>query len=167
MDYISVNLLARPNEDDIKRIAFASRLSFKNTKITTFNEDLLLLSKLIKLGDDEAKSLRGIDITYLLNAPRYFWHEFVTYRIGNEQLGSQSTMHSAPKFETEQDFIEYKRSIIEGTFQLRMFKTSYQTLRRMYYARRNHRLPEWKEFCKWIEKLPYAKELILIEKGNK
>ena len=76
-------------------------------------------------------------------------------------------MHSAPKFETEQDFVEYKRNITEGTFQLRMFKTSYQTLRRMYYARRNHRLPEWKEFCKWIEELPYAKELILIEKGNK
>ena len=33
----------------------------------------------------------------------------------------------------------------------------------MLRQRKDHRLPEWREFCKWIETLPYAKELICYE----
>jgi hypothetical protein len=33
---------------------------------------------------------------------------------------------------------------------------SYQTLRNMYHARKNHRLSEWRTFCSFIETLPYA-----------
>ena len=25
----------------------------------------------------------------------------------------------------------------------------------------NWKLPEWREFCKWIESLPYAKEFLI------
>ena len=39
--------------------------------------------------------------------------------------------------------------------------TNYRCLRNIYTQRNDHRLPEWKEFCKWIETLPYAKELII------
>lgn len=39
--------------------------------------------------------------------------------------------------------------------------TNYRCLKNIYYQRKNHRLPEWKAFCKWIETLPYAKELIV------
>ena len=38
--------------------------------------------------------------------------------------------------------------------------TNYRCLRNIYIQRRNHRLPEWRAFCKWIETLPYA-ELFL------
>lgn len=41
--------------------------------------------------------------------------------------------------------------------------TNYRCLKNIYKQRHNHRLPEWREFCKWIESLPYAKELILAE----
>lgn len=34
--------------------------------------------------------------------------------------------------------------------------TNYRCLRNIYIQRRNHRLPEWRAFCKWIETLPYA-----------
>lgn len=44
--------------------------------------------------------------------------------------------------------------------------TNYRCLKNVYFQRRNHRLPEWREFCKWIEKLPYFKELILGDKDN-
>ena len=44
--------------------------------------------------------------------------------------------------------------------------TSYRCLKNIWRQRRNHRLPEWREFCKWIETLPYAKELICYEKEN-
>ena len=41
--------------------------------------------------------------------------------------------------------------------------TNYRCLKNIWRQRRNHRLPEWREFCKWIEGLPYAKELICYE----
>lgn len=44
--------------------------------------------------------------------------------------------------------------------------TNYRCLKNVYFQRKNHRLPEWREFCAWIEKLPYFKELILGEEGN-
>ena len=44
--------------------------------------------------------------------------------------------------------------------------TNYRALKTVYSQRKNHRLPEWREFCKWIETLPYADELI-IGKENK
>lgn len=36
---------------------------------------------------------------------------------------------------------------------------NYAVLRNMYHARKNHKLNEWREFCEWIETLPYS-ELI-------
>lgn len=40
---------------------------------------------------------------------------------------------------------------------------NYEVLANMYHARKNHKLDEWREFCAWIETLPYAKELIVGE----
>lgn len=38
--------------------------------------------------------------------------------------------------------------------------TNYRQLKTIYAQRRTHRLPEWKAFCEWIEKLPYANLII-------
>ena len=38
---------------------------------------------------------------------------------------------------------------------------SAQCLRNIYKQRKHHRLPEWHQFCDFIETLPYAKEFIL------
>lgn len=38
--------------------------------------------------------------------------------------------------------------------------TNYRCLKNIYLQRKNHRLPEWREFCKWIETLPLFEELI-------
>lgn len=51
--------------------------------------------------------------------------------------------------------------------QKRTITLNYQVLRAMYFARKNHKLTEWHEFCKWIESLPYAEELICVTKGGK
>lgn len=37
--------------------------------------------------------------------------------------------------------------------------TNYRQLKTIYAQRKNHRLPEWRAFCKWIETLPHS-ELI-------
>lgn len=41
--------------------------------------------------------------------------------------------------------------------------TNYRCLRNIYRQRKNHRLPEWREFCNWIELLPMAKEFLIGE----
>lgn len=39
--------------------------------------------------------------------------------------------------------------------------TNYRCLRNIYIQRHDHRLPEWRAFCKWIESLPYAEEFLI------
>ena len=34
--------------------------------------------------------------------------------------------------------------------------TNYQQLKTIYGQRKNHRLPEWRLFCQWLETLPYS-----------
>ena len=46
--------------------------------------------------------------------------------------------------------------------QLRTLTLNYEVLINIYRARRYHKLDEWKILCAEIEKLPYAKELILL-----
>ena len=45
--------------------------------------------------------------------------------------------------------------------QKRTVQLNYQVLKTMYHARKNHKLDEWREFCKWCESLPYFKEICL------
>jgi len=44
--------------------------------------------------------------------------------------------------------------------QKRTWCLNYAVLKNMYHARKEHKLDEWRELCRWIETLPYAKELI-------
>ena len=46
--------------------------------------------------------------------------------------------------------------------QLRTVTLNYEVLINIYHARRYHKLDEWKLLCAEIERLPYAKELILL-----
>lgn len=45
--------------------------------------------------------------------------------------------------------------------QKRTIDLNYENLINMYHARKDHKLDEWHDFCRWIESLPYAKELII------
>lgn len=49
--------------------------------------------------------------------------------------------------------------------QMRTCTMNYESLINMYFSRKSHKLEEWHIFCDWIKSLPYAKELILAEKG--
>lgn len=40
--------------------------------------------------------------------------------------------------------------------QTRNVMMNYEVLANMYHSRKNHKLDEWREFCKWIEKLPLS-----------
>lgn len=50
--------------------------------------------------------------------------------------------------------------------QLRTCTMSYENLVNMYFARKNHKLDEWRAFCGWVEQLPYAAELICRSKNG-
>ncbi len=47
--------------------------------------------------------------------------------------------------------------------QMRTVSMNYEVLINIYYARRHHKLAEWHTLCEEIERLPYAKELILVK----
>lgn len=117
-------------------------------------EDEKLLNALVKAGDDHAKVTRGIVVYLDINAPRYWWVEMDTYRIGRETLASESTMHIQGHGLSEDELVAMKGSLTEGTMQRRILMLSYQTLRRIYHQRKHHRLPEWRGFCNWLVSLP-------------
>lgn len=128
------------------------------------DRDLKLMSTLVKRGEEHCKALRGLIVYAEISAPRYWWVEMDTYRIGSERLSSESTMHIQGKGLSTEELVKMKSELKEGTIQKRAQYFSYPTLRRIYFQRRNHRLPMWHDFCKWIETLPFAKELITCER---
>ena len=137
--------------------------NFQSDVRVFFDErDLTLMSTLIKRGDEHAKVLRGIIAYAEINAPRFWWVEMDTYRIGSERLSSESTMHIQGRGMSTEELVKMKSELTEGTMQKRVQYFSYQALRRIYQQRRNHRLPHWHIFCDWIKALPFANELILV-----
>lgn len=123
-------------------------------------KDIELLGKLIRSGDCEAKVMRGINVWVKITAPVYFWCEMETYRAGHERLCSESTMHIDCKGLKGEELQKAKAEIPMGKELTKIDMFSYQALRNIYIWRRHHRLPEWREFCTFIESLPFSKELI-------
>ena len=158
--------------------------SILNSDIT---KGILALSNCEK-GTGHDQWLTGVivqfDLTYTVKAwteaERYTWLDFIS---------SQSTMHRIAKFDLDNQYSEYTdpRSIAivkelvekynetkdpEDYLRILMsnpcgFKltagmtTNYRQLKTIYAQRKTHRLPEWREFCDWIETLPKFKELCL------
>lgn len=50
--------------------------------------------------------------------------------------------------------------------QKRTVDLNYQVLVHMYFARRNHKLNEWREFCAWVEGLPHFREIVVQEEND-
>lgn len=50
--------------------------------------------------------------------------------------------------------------------QLRTVQLNYEVLSSIYKARKDHKLDEWREFCKMIETLPYSDIITLVSKGG-
>jgi thymidylate synthase ThyX len=138
--------------------------------------------KLAKVDGGHNKLLEHITVVLDITAPRYFWSEFDTYRVGISK-NSESTMHTLVRqglcpqhFEAgdvmdevlrelnhligayevatpeyrEEICLKIKRKLPEGFLQRRIVTTNYKTLRNMYWRRAEHRLPEWRSFCKHL-----------------
>ena len=92
------------------------------------------------------------------------WWETTVNRL-EEMRQEYKTIQSTTKDSEQMNrlLVRAKRILPEGFLQMRTFDTNYAELRNMYFQRNNHRLKEeWVDmFCKWVESLPYAKELIM------
>lgn len=65
------------------------------------------------------------------------------------------------------EYFRQMRQIIPMGYNYKFTWTAnYQVLRAIYFARKNHRLSEWKDFCHMIEGLPWGKELACITKED-
>lgn len=64
---------------------------------------------------------------------------------------------------------KYWRAMIEllpmGYHLTANVELNYEVLANIYKSRKNHKMDEWREFCKWIETLPYS-ELITETSGK-
>lgn len=136
----------------------------RTSAYTYANEkDMHLLSVLVKRGDEHAKAIRGLMVYAEIEAPIWFYRELETYRIGRERLSSESTMHIDCKGLSGEELEKTKDGIPMGKIQKTVDVFSYQTLKRIYHQRKNHRLPMWHDFCNWIKSLPFSDTLITGE----
>lgn len=136
--------------------ALAARLSHESWSRSAPLADEDLLTRLEKSGDEHAKGLRWLQYCLLIDAPRYWWAEMDTYTVGIIPMGSTSTMHKEAKRLKGDDLVAAKAALPEGTRQLRIRGFSYHALKRIAAQRRKHRLPEWQEFCGFVDHL-YSK----------
>lgn len=51
--------------------------------------------------------------------------------------------------------------------QTRNVMLNYEVLVNIYKSRKDHKLDEWREFCKWIESLPYSDLIVSTSSGCK
>lgn len=58
-------------------------------------------------------------------------------------------------------FQEIRNLLPSGYMQRSTVQLNYEVLLNMYKSRKNHRLQEWRDFCDWIETLPYFNEICL------
>jgi len=119
------------------------------------------------------------DLTYTVKAwteaERYHFLDFVSsqstmHRIAQFDLDKQYDSHVDPriiaivkeladKYNETKDPEDYLRLLMSNPcgFQLTAgMTTNYRQLKTIYAQRRTHRLPEWREFCAWIETLPMS-----------
>ena len=60
----------------------------------------------------------------------------------------------------QQWFMTIKQLLPESFMQRIIWDANYEMLLNIYHQRKNHKLSEWKQFCDFIESLPYMKEFI-------
>jgi len=138
----------------------------------------------------ESKFLESIILWVSIDATRFFWSEFDTYR--HLSKNSESTMHTLGKRTLEQDtdfdepmdaellavvnrlVVQYQKKEIslrrlkahlpEGFLQERQVRLDYKSLQGMYTQRHKHRLVDWTWFFEQL--LPQIQHPEFIVRSN-
>lgn len=164
--------------------------------VNAVNSDITKTTKnlgTVDPGTGHDQFLTGIiaqfDLTFTVKA----WTESERYHF-LDFISSQSTMHRIAKFDLDKQYIDYvDPRIVEIMNELKdkynetkdkedylrllysnpcgfqltaAMTTNYRQLKTIVNQRQNHRLPEWRTFCKQLEQFPYFKELCLKDDDN-
>lgn len=102
-------------------------------------------------------ALEDFSCEHLVNAENYFMAlQNLNYTI--ETLNAARTHYLQTK---DKVFWWQMIQLLPSSYnQKRTVMLNYEVLVNIYHSRKNHKLDEWAEFCKWIETLPYS-ELIM------
>lgn len=105
--------------------------------------------------------------------------EFTSDDFSHEHLLSENVIYFGKTIErlnyARNKFLETKDKeywwqmiqLLPSSFnQMRTIDLDYETLFSIYHQRKNHKLGEWREFCKWIETLPYMKEFLGLDEPS-
>lgn len=135
-------------------------------------------------GSGHNNALKGIIVQFDLEAPRYFWNQLQRYnfvdfvssmsqmhRIKELDLGKNADICDGALMVATQILEQYEKGEItideclanmpQGLEITARLSTNYLQLRTIYSQRKTHRSRHWREFCAWVETLPYAKEFII------
>lgn len=134
-------------------------------------------------GTGHDQFLTGIIVQFDLTFSIKAWTEAERYHFF-DFVSSQSTMHKIAVFDIEaqcNEYVEpqtielckrlakeynenktaenYLRLLYNVPVGFRLtarMTTNYRQLKTIYQQRKTHRLPEWREFCRWLELLPHS-----------
>lgn len=178
-------------EESIKasKYPMSTDINLLNSKITNTVKTLGSSKK----GEGHDQFLTGIVVQFDLTFSLKAWTEAQRYHF-LDFVSSQSTIHKITKFRISDQCNSYvTQKALENLWELitqynadptperylsvlynipvgfqltARMTTNYRQLKTIYYQRRNHRLPEWRSFCEWIEALPRFKEIVLGEENN-
>lgn len=87
----------------------------KHGELVIGENDINLMKKLVRAGTDHSKFMRMINVTVDITAPRYWWTEFDTYKVGTVR-NSCSTMHKIHDKEFALDDFSHEH-LISGTIE--------------------------------------------------
>ena len=84
------------------------------------------------------------------------------YNVINDGLATETNPVRREQLaaELKQKYLEILYTNPAGFELTARMTTNYRCLKNIYLQRKDHRLPEWRQFCKWIETLPYFEEFI-------
>jgi hypothetical protein len=174
--------------DSIKRSKYPKAVDIdKCTDVITKGIKFLAGSD---MGEGHDNFLNGIVVQFDLDFTVKAWTEAERYHFF-DFVSSQSTMHKIAFFDYEcqyspyvdkriiaimeelkakyletKDPEDYLKLLYSNPCGFRLvagMTTNYRQLKTIYHQRKNHRLPEWREFCKQIEKLPLFMQLCMGE----
>lgn len=145
------------------------------------------------VGEGHDQWLTGVVVQFDVTGTLKWWTEAQRYHF-LDFVSSQSTMHRITRFNIEGQCNEYVHpvtmSVIKGLvecykadptpenylqvlyniptgFQLTAgMTTNYRQLKTIYKQRKNHRLHEWRDFCRWIETLPHSELIVGDDHGK-
>lgn len=167
-------------ENSIRAAKFPMATDFENLT-TEKSKSTDSLGK-AKIGSGHDNFLNGIIVQFDLTFSNKAWVEIQRYHF-IDFISSGSTMHKITKFDLKEScneyvderiikilqekideynngektsgkYLEILYNIPSGFRMTAAMTTNYRQLKTIYHQRKNHRLPEWREFCRWIETLP-------------